>query len=252
MPLYLSGGTPGSAYKKTLSTMTGTPFQSLRYFGSRVRGDADDSSDTDVLCVLDAVTDETKRTALDCLRERLGGSISVAFYGSERICEMFAEGHLFAWHLHNESVRADPFCFEDLIDSLKSPAPYVSAVEDIESLLELGETIPTSLVACPGNCVYEAGLLYLCTRNIGISLSWHSPRGVNFARFAPYSLGPKFADLPLTRHQYAAYMKARLSSTRGLNGVPLDVDTILRDCSLCVAWAKENLRKLKYEKAQIP
>src|SRR5208283_3231288 len=159
-----------------------SPILSVRLFGSHARGDAEESSDLDILCILDAVTSEKKSAASRLICAAYGNSISITFYGRKRFSEMFEEGHLFAWHIFTESHFLPGFTDHDWIVQLGRPLPYTDAIQDVRDLIEIMESIPENLERCPANTVYEAGLLYLCLRNVAISLSWHSPTGLNFSR----------------------------------------------------------------------
>jgi predicted nucleotidyltransferase len=225
----------------------------LSYFGSHVRGDADALSDIDILCVLDRLTPQSKHLATMFIDQHLGEGISISFYGKKRIEEMFAEGHLFAWHLFRESTPVQIADVQrDFIQSLGKPADYLLAADDSLSLLKIIESIPPALAKCDRNRIYEAGLLYLCARNVGISLSWYSPGGPVFDRFAPYRISPPLPEFPLEKCRYEKYLQARMASTRG--GVTADIDTkdLYQDVEACRTWVRLSLDKIKpYETANL-
>ena len=57
---------------------------SVRLFGSRARGDAEECSDTDILCVVDAVTEDVKAIISELIHAAYGEDVSVSFYGRQR------------------------------------------------------------------------------------------------------------------------------------------------------------------------
>src|SRR3546814_18957257 len=77
---------------------------SIRLFGSMARGDYDDLSDVDVLVV---VEDRSGKVPEEAVRAHLSPTIchppTISWYGRKRLSTMFAEGHLFAWHLFHQS-----------------------------------------------------------------------------------------------------------------------------------------------------
>ncbi len=152
-----------------------SPILSVRLFGSHARGDAEERSDVDILCILDSVTEQQKIEALSLICAAYGQSASVTFYGHQRFSEMFDEGHLFAWHIFTESRPLHGLTDHDWIANLGKPHPYTRAIQDVRDLADIMASIPENLKRCPANTVYEAGLLYLCLRNIAISLSIDYP-----------------------------------------------------------------------------
>ncbi|WP_374979058.1 nucleotidyltransferase domain-containing protein [Pseudomonas solani] len=210
----------------------------LRYFGSIVRNDSDNASDADILCVVDNKEDanlENLHKLFDkkIIKER---EIDLSVYGKDRISEMYDEGHLFAWHIYQESIPAhSDFSF---ISELGKPKDYVKAVEDIERLLEVLQDTRSSLSDKNCSIVYEAGLLYVVGRNIGISASWYSDNGLDFSRNAPYTLmiqGENRA-LPLGKHLYGMLCAARHASVRGSPSPLIEWGAALDACTLIEQW----------------
>jgi predicted nucleotidyltransferase len=218
---------------------------SVRLFGSRARGDAEECSDTDILCVVDAVTEDVKAIISELIHAAYGEDVSVSFYGRQRFSEMFAEGHLFAWHIFRESRFLHSFTPYDWIETLGEPQPYTNAVWDVSELAEIMATIPESLMLCPANAIYEGGLLYLCVRNIAMSLSWYSRRGLNFSRCAPIQLTDPFPEFPLSLDRYERYLECRLASTRGFAVGLFEAKEVSTDVQLCLEWTGQCLRILQ-------
>jgi hypothetical protein len=218
------------------------PILSVRLFGSHARGDAENSSDLDFLCILDTVTNKKKAAASSLIYAAYGKSVSITFYGRNRFGDMFKEGHLFAWHIFKESCFLPGFTDQDWIAQLGAPLPYTDAIQDVRDLVEIMTSIPWNLEKCPANTIYEAGLFYLCLRNIAISLSWHSPTGLNFSRFAPFCLTDPLVVVPLSLNRYHMYLQCRLASTRGLAVEPFDSKYIREDVDLCSDWCANNIK----------
>src|SRR3546814_3815320 len=93
---------------------------------------------------------------------------------------MFAEGHLFAWHLFHQSKSL--WGEESIADLFGRPQPYRDAKADILSFHSVLDSIPAAMHRCAGNSVYEFGLLYVCVRNIAMSASWHLCPQPDFTR----------------------------------------------------------------------
>jgi len=224
---------------------------SVRLFGSRARGDAEECSDTDILCVLDAVTDDVKTAVSELVYKDIGKDVSISFYGRERFSEMFAEGHLFAWHIFRESRFLHGFIASDWMETLGEPGPYIDAIWDVRELAEIMATVPENLMNCPANAIYEGGLLYLCMRNIAMSLSWYSQKGLNFSRFAPLELSEPFPEFPMNPNRYSSYMRCRLASTRGLAIGQIDAKKISSDVQLCLDWTSRCVKILENHEAAL-
>jgi predicted nucleotidyltransferase len=225
---------------------------SVRLFGSRARGDAETCSDTDILCVMETVRNEVKSEAEDLIRRVYGADISVSFYSSRRLGEMFEYGHLFAWHIYNESRFLPGFSKCDWIETLGKPRPYTDAVRDVRELAEIMSSIPENLMECPANAIFEAGLLCLCLRNIAMSLSWYSAHGLSFSRFVPFEITPPFPGPPINLNCYRQYLRCRHASTRGLTSEHVSPETVLSDAELCLEWCTQTLTMLQvYETAQV-
>jgi hypothetical protein len=229
-----------------------SPILSVRLFGSHARGDAEKCSDMDILCILDSVTEQQKIEASSLICAAYGESASVTFYGRQRFREMFDEGHLFAWHIFTESRSLPGLTGHDWIAQLGKPHPYTRAIQDIRDLADIMASIPENLRRCLANNVYEAGLLYLCLRNIAISLSWHSQTGLDFSRFAPFHLAPPLLAIPLSLDRYRTYLGCRLATTRGLTPSQLDPESVRADANLCLDWCVKNINILQHnEKTEV-
>lgn len=207
----------------------------LRVFGSHVRGDAREDSDWDVLAVVQSSNAKMRDDLVVEVRRTLPLA-DVSFYAPSTIRRMFQEGHLFAWHLYRESMSLghEP----DFINELGEPRPYDRALDDIEALRDILNTVEASTLECPTRATYEAGLIFVSARNIALSASWFCGGHPDFSRHSPFGLdlGTVF---PLTREEYDECVRARLAGTRGIECTPLPAEFVAEAASKVSAWAAE-------------
>ena len=188
-------------------------FISIRLFGSHVRGDADASSDIDVLVIADKKLSAEEACALGITP---GADISI--YSADRIRSMFMSGHLFAWHLYCESKPYIQGSKDPFFEALGTPAPYTEGVEDSKMFLAiLVEAIDA--IRDKSNYVFEAGVIHLAMRNIGIALSYHLTGRPDFSRYAALNL-PKEYSPKLSKSSYDRLVQCRYISKRGYRAVP--------------------------------
>lgn len=187
----------------------------IRIFGSAARGDSDELSDIDVLVVQREKTTEATRSEVEAELHNLGPIVSVCWYSESTLARMFQEGHLFAWHLFKESFN--PHEPKDYIDSLKVPRRYTTAAADIRGFQEIISGVRSSLQASAGNACYEAGLIFVCCRNVAMIASSCLKDGPYFGRRSPFDFyeatGIKF---PLSNDEHTRNMKARSYGHRGI------------------------------------
>lgn len=183
-------------------------------FGSVARGEQDALSDLDVLAVVhtgggkveDAVVVQFVPPAL------LGLKLSISWYGQDRMREMFENGELFAWHLADETQPIfDPTGF---LAKLGRPGKYYEAAQDVASFLRVFSGIRDQILANPCNAAYEAGLVYVCVRNIAMAASSRVCEVPDFSRYSVFRL-PGLAPCPITHEQFDIAMRARMASQRG-------------------------------------
>jgi len=217
---------------------------SLRVFGSVARADVDSLSDLDVLAVLDCpltivLSDNVARQATELFAMKP----SLSFYSRNRMEEMFDSGHLFAWHIFRESFAITAREHPDFIEQLGRPTNYVGAQDDIVSLIDILQSIPTALRVCEGNASYEGGLIFVCLRNIALSASWYTHSGLCFSRTSPYVLEEAAGiPFPMVRADYDALMKARLCGQRGGSYEDLTSARVLFLLQQGLEWAEQVLR----------
>ena len=190
---------------------------SIRIYGSRARGDADDISDLDVLIVQREKTPPIYRHDLEDKLRDLGSYISFSWYSETAIARMYREGHLFAWHLYKESTKIDAIGDLDFIDYLSAPNPYREAVADVDGFRRIIDGVAGSIAAAAGNACYEAGLLYVCCRNLAMIASSYLADGPYFNRRSPFLLADKLQiPFPLSREDHDLNMRARHFGGRGI------------------------------------
>jgi hypothetical protein len=183
-------------------------------FGSVGRGQHDSLSDLDLLAVVKNGAGKVAELSIVShvpeTLQRLKPSIS--WYGRDRLREMYRNGELFAWHLHRETVPLyDPNSF---LKGLGKPAVYRDAVADTRSFQKVLKGIPSQITANEHNAVYEAGLTYVCLRNIAMAASWSLCEFPDFTRYSPFKLGAIRA-CPISREEFDLTMACRMAGQRG-------------------------------------
>lgn len=203
----------------------------IRLFGSAARGDADSHSDIDVLVVQRRRLPEVLRSKIQHELVPYGDRVSISWYSESSITRIFDEGHLFATHLVKESVRL--LGSSDFIDRLGVPRPYSDGLQDLEGFQMILEGVTPSLTATPKNAIFEAGLLYVCARNIAMIASAHLPAGPFFGRNSPFDLAKETGiKFPLTKHQHRSNMLARTAGQRGIGVVARETDVFYMAAAL--------------------
>jgi len=197
------------------------PLLSLRLFGSFSRGDIDHHSDIDVLVVhREHPTKATRAHLRLALRELFRRDVDLAEYSASRLKKLFSAGHLFAWHLRNESANllTSPDRF---FEQLGEPSRYQNAAADTRRFLELLETIPEQVRKRGSSSVYEAGLTYLASRNIGLCSSWKVARAPDFSRYAIRNVAQVLnISVAISAASYDKLIDCRFASIRGFDIAP--------------------------------
>ncbi|MDN7892970.1 nucleotidyltransferase domain-containing protein [Burkholderia cepacia] len=207
----------------------------VRLFGSAARGDSDERSDIDVLVVTEAGKPDIEVLKAS-LFDRIKANVDVSVYSINRLRMMFSEGHMFSWHLYQESRRLEYRDTVDLLALLGKPNPYRSAHKDVSELLDLLETIKDE-VKNTSSLTFEAGLLYVCARNIALSASWYTEDGIKFGRNSPFELTLGKLAFPLSRADYDILVACRHASTRGEPTEAPPRDWLAERAEICHQWA---------------
>lgn len=212
-------------------------------FGSSARGDADLSSDTDVLIVYEGEPSfsDRQRTKKSVL-EQIGRDCAFAEYTWERLASMFADGHLFAWHLYYEA-RPLRFFKNTGIDFLfPTPAPYKKSKHDSLNFVNLLGSCVRAVEGQTPSIVYEAGLGYVAIRNIGMSLSVLALPRPLFNRHVPFAVAEALQTRPPCAIDiYDLMIAARHSSQRGLPAPSLNPIALLSELIEAHEWAIASL-----------
>jgi predicted nucleotidyltransferase len=211
--------------------------ETIRIFGSYARGEQTEKSDFDVLIVLKK-SQPINAALEEYVKEVFNREISVSWYSKDRLEVMFKMGHLFAWHLYKESRPL--FVDSDWIASLGVPEEYTYGINDVISLMDIMKPIKKEIVACPSNIIYEAGLLFVCLRNIAIASLPSLQNIYYFGTDAPMRL-----DHPLNADIYNILKNARYASIRGNDPPIINIKDIINWHDMSMEWGKSQLNLLK-------
>jgi hypothetical protein len=217
-----------------MSNVTG-----IRLFGSAARGQQDTASDTDILVTYrQSPTAQDREEAHSYVQERFNGRVELAEYTDERICSFYRSGDLFAWHLHHESRSLRPSA-SDLLDTLGRPAKYESGKKDVQSFITLLHTAVEGIASCDRNATYEAGLIYLASRNVAMSASWYFLNKPDFSRSAALNLSEAISvSFPLSVEEYEHLIHCRHASQRGTAAPHVDPCAIQHSGNELISWAR--------------
>jgi hypothetical protein len=212
-------------------------------FGSSARGDADSSSDIDVLLVYEHEPSILERQrAKELVFEQLGKECSFAEYTSERLSGMFSDGHLFAWHLYLEARALDVAGVSSANFAFPQPEPYLYALRDAMNFMDLLRSCAAEVARKTACLVYEAGLGYVAIRNIGMSLSALALTRPVFDRHVAFKVARALGTAsPCRLEEYDLLVAARHSSQRGLDAPNLNVNALLSTLNCAIEWAEQSI-----------
>lgn len=198
---------------------------SCRLFGSQARGDNDKYSDMDVLVVIDNESNQHEQIKELAREFGVHHDADISIYTRRRISEMFNTGHLFAWHIYLESIpyfkdREDPW-----FNCLKKPSVYLYAKADTDQFLNILEDSINALIS-GSNHIFEAGIVHMALRNIGMIQSYVHSRIPNFSRYSIMQLPSTIAP-PISNESYELLLNCRRASKRGCSTLLPNKDTIL-------------------------
>ena len=205
-------------------------------FGSVARGDDDRASDVDVLLLYDRVPSDVAQLSN---RNRVAAALSrpcnVAEYSRTHLERLFSEGHLFAWHLHLEArgVPGWKGC-----DPFPEPSPYAQGLTDAANFARLLSSSTDAFRRGTVSPVYEAGIVYVALRNIGMSLSAMTMGRPSFGRTVPFEVSAELrASPPCSADFYETLIAARHASQRGLQAPTGFTDKIVEQLDSACLWA---------------
>lgn len=214
--------------------MSVTP--SFAVFGSQARGNADAKSDFDVIAVVLDVTSIDKNALAAEVSSRLEVEVGLSIYSENRIRVLWREGSPFAWHLHLQS-RAVLGTIPDYF-RWAPPAPYVDAAMDCSLMRGVLQSSRRRLAArVVGSDCYEAGLMYVCARNIGMFASSRLLGEFDFSRYAPYALSNAFR-LDLNLGLYEQLVTCRHATTRGRAVPVVDPEALRLAAEVICDWSE--------------
>ncbi|MFC1459291.1 nucleotidyltransferase domain-containing protein [Microvirga arabica] len=185
-------------------------------FGSVGRGQHDSLSDLDVLAVVENGSGKVDEALVASLipDDLTPLKLSISWYGRNRLREMFQNGELFAWHLHQETIPLfDPHQF---LKALGQPNHYRDCLADVASFQKVLSEIPLQVSRNESNAVYEAGLIYVCLRNIAMAASWALCEKPDFSRYSAFRLRGYY-PCPISLSEFELTMSCRMAGQRGLD-----------------------------------
>jgi hypothetical protein len=215
-------------------------------YGSSSRGEALPNSDVDILIVCeDSSGFDINQVEFPAFISNSTQLEDISIYGLARITQMHRKGHLFTWHLYTEAkfIAGDV----DRLKQLGEPTSYSDFYYDVEPLVELLRDIPHELDSEVENFNYEAGLIYVCARNIAMAASLALTKRLNFSAYAPFYLGENSNEFPLDREAYSALRQSRLAGTRGMPAVNWKASELLNYVGKINVWAEQVLRDVEGE-----
>lgn len=222
--------------------MNSSSFINISVFGSTARGSDDSNSDLDILAVVRDGAGTQSVTQIDqwALTEHRKKP-SISWYGEKKVSHFFESGDLFAWHLFLESKPI--MGFDGIPEIFGKPAPFRDAKNTIDELIEILEEIPCNLERSPQNSVFEAGVMYVCLRNIGMAASWHLSPKLDFSRDSPYTIPSNPLPIPLVT--YERFALCRISGQRGRVAPDVSERELIRWLPHGSMWAKNIRREIR-------
>lgn len=190
--------------------LTLEPLMSWLY-GSHARGDADESSDVDIL----TVGAPAPRWVFDELRVSPNDKkVAISVYSVAEFERMVAYGSLFLQHIRAEGryLGGENDC--SLRETLGAMGPYQRASRDVKSFRQSIWEAVESVTSCDGSLLYEASVLATIARHCSI-LGCYVVGQPRFGRVEPVSL---FGDIVgLAQYEISVLCKAaayRLAAAR--------------------------------------
>lgn len=171
-------------------------------FGSIVRGEIDQYSDTDLLLITDEQIENIDTN-------------KYSVYTSSRINELYNEGNPFAWHLYYESRLVYSSANQDFLNNLGKPSKYSNCKSDLLKFKTLFDESITSILEDKFSMIFDLSMIFLSIRNFATCYTLGCYEIPIFSRFS----FEKLTDFPLKLDYEIkdVLMMSRISSTRGIN-----------------------------------
>lgn len=221
------------------ASLKGTPVSAVRLFGSVARGESDNWSDQDLLIVVPSESSLSSiRHAFDELRTTRS---DISVYTERRYRQMHTEGHLFAWHVFKESrsVTLEGLSTKapDLITQLGTPSAYRRSRPDASALVDMLAHCAEGLGAEEASEVFEAGILYVVSRNLAIIVSWKLGC-LSFSVSVPFLVGKVLGHpYPLNESTYLLLRQSRKATTDGVTPPAISRAAVLTWLQQVNDWA---------------
>ncbi|MBD9435721.1 nucleotidyltransferase domain-containing protein [Pseudoxanthomonas sp. PXM03] len=210
-------------------------------FGSVARGENDAKSDLDVIAVVNNASGISKEALRSEIQSFFNERIGLSIYGRRRIEAMWEDGSPFAWHLYSQARPIKGFR-SDFLTDFGAPSSYENERADCLMMRDIATSSEARLSGRVLGCeCYEAGLLYVAARNVGMFSSLRISGEFNFSRMAPYALPGKFS-LPLDSGVYKSLIEARHASNRGYS-IPDLNGRVLAECAKTICHWIDNILK---------
>lgn len=171
-------------------------------FGSLVRGEIDQYSDTDLLLI----SDNTLKNI---------DSNNFSLYTPDRIKELYNEGNPFAWHLYFESKLVYSSSGYDFLSQIGEPSIYRNCKNDLLKFKNLFEESIISMKENNYSLIFDLAMIFLAIRNFATCYTLGCYQRPIFSRLA----FEKLDDNPLILDDRIKelLMMSRISSTRGID-----------------------------------
>lgn len=216
----------------------------VRVFGSRTRGDNDEFSDFDIIVVYEEPSILNREKIKNFMEDKFHSDVSISWYSKTKLDNYFQEGHLFAWHIYLESKKIEGLP-DNYLKPFFKPNEYKNYNADVLSLIRIINSIKKALEKNQNNVIYEAGLLYVCCRNIAMSASSKLGDKLEFGRYSPFNLIKSKNIFPISKEDYDILMDCRFASMRGAYPKKLEHERVLQLVEYSTYWAKKILLELK-------
>jgi hypothetical protein len=175
-------------------------------------------------------------------------------YTERRYRQMHTEGHLFTWHVFKESqaVSLEGLSTKtpDLITRLGAPSAYRCSRSDASALVDMLTHCAEGLGTEEASEVFEAGILYVVSRNLAIIVSWKLGC-LSFSVSVPFLVGRALGHpYPLNESTYLLLRQSRKATTDGVTPPAISRAAVLTWLQQVNEWAR-GLRPFIFGEAHV-